>query len=102
MTDSATGTDSGEHSDAFDDADFPFGTVAQSGQRGLVGGAVMSGDSLLDAVELDQHDALLQAALVNLRRFAARQKAASPGSEGRTGELRVCGKFVGSSRRDTR
>jgi hypothetical protein len=89
LTDSATGTDSGEHSDAFDDADFPFGTVAQSGQRGLVSGAIMSSDSLLDTVELDQDDALLQAAFVNLRRLAARQKAASPGSQGRTGELRV-------------
>jgi len=49
----------------------------------------MSGNSLLDTVELDQHDALLQAAFVDLRRLAARQKAASPGSEGRTGELRV-------------
>jgi hypothetical protein len=45
LTGSATGTDSGEHSDAFHDADFPFGTVAQSGQRGLVAGAMMSGDS---------------------------------------------------------
>lgn len=47
------------HSDPFDDADFPFGTVAQSGQRDLIAGAVMSGNSLLDIVELDQHGALL-------------------------------------------
>ena len=54
----------------------------------------MSGDGLLDTVELDQHGALLQAELVYLRRLAARQKASSAGRERRTGELRVCVKFV--------
>ena len=54
----------------------------------------MSGDGLLDTVELDQHGALLEAVFVNLRRLAARQKAPSAASERRTGELRVCVKFV--------
>jgi hypothetical protein len=87
LTGSATGTDPGEHSDAFDDADFPFGTVAQSGQRCLVAGAIMSGDSLLDTAELDQDGTLAQAAFVNLRRLAARQKASSAGSERRTARV---------------
>ena len=54
----------------------------------------MSGDSLLDTVKFKQHGALLQAVFVDLRRLAARQKAPSAGSERRTRELGVCGKFV--------
>lgn len=42
----------------FDDPQVPFSTVAQRRQRGLVGGAVMHGFRMLDAVELDQHGAL--------------------------------------------
>jgi hypothetical protein len=86
LADSATGNNHGQRSDALDNADFPFGTVAQSVQRGLVGGAVMSCDSLLDTFEFKQNGALLQAELVNLRRLAA-QKAPSAASERRTGEL---------------
>jgi hypothetical protein len=63
----------------------------------------MRGDRLLDTVELDQHGPLLQAVLVDLRRLATGQKSPSAGSECRTGQLGVGGKFLrGPSQRDRR
>src|SRR5678816_4496759 len=60
-----------------DDAQVTLGRVTEHAQRLLVGGTVVRGSCLLDAVEFDDHQPLRHAMLVNLRRHAPRQEAAS-------------------------
>src|SRR3970040_1452510 len=82
-------------SDALDDTDLPLRAVAQGSQCRLIGGTVVRGHGLRDTFELDQHGALLQTQLVNLRGLAARQEATAVATECRAGELRVRGELVG-------
>ena len=49
----------------------------------------MGHDRVRDTVELDDHDALLEASLVGLRGRAAREKVGAVGGEGRDGKLDV-------------
>ena len=47
----------------------------------------MGHDRVRDTVELDDHDALLEASFVGLRGRAAREKVGAVGGEGRDGKL---------------
>src|SRR5262249_51701506 len=75
---------------AFDDAHVAFDVAgAQRLERFLVGGRIVTGDGLVDAVELDQHHTFVHARLVDLCRVAAREKAAAGAFDRRYGELGV-------------
>src|SRR5262249_27918568 len=54
----------------------------------------MGGGRLLDAVELDQHDALANAFLISLGGVAAGEKTPAAGGDRRSGELGVFGEPV--------
>jgi len=64
---------------AFDDAHVAFARVAEHGERLLVGGAFVSGNSLLNAIELDRNDALSDPFLVSLGRNASSEGPAAVG-----------------------
>src|SRR5687768_9586169 len=55
----------------------------------------MRGDRLGQVFELGDHGALVQAALIGLRRRGAHEKAPARGLDRRAGELRVGGDLVG-------
>ena len=57
--------------DAFDDAQVAVDGLAEHSEGLLIAGAVMRGDRLVDAVELDDHHPLQYPGLVGLRRCAA-------------------------------
>src|SRR5690349_23906114 len=69
--------------DAGHDAQVAVGAVAEYAQRLLIGRAVVRGDRLLHAVELDEHAALIEAAFVYDRGQPARQDAAPGALQGR-------------------
>jgi len=79
---------------AFHDAEVSDGAVAQKLERGLVAFAVMGGDGAVDAVELDDDDALGEALLVGLGGRAASQEAAAGGADRRRGKLGIGGQGV--------
>src|SRR5260370_36729150 len=54
----------------------------------------MRGRGLFHAVELDQHDALLDAFLIGLGGGATGEKAAAVSADGRSGELGVFGQRI--------
>jgi hypothetical protein len=60
--------------DAFDNAQVPISPLAQHAECFLVGGAVVCGDRLRDAVEFDQDGPLTQAALIGVGWSPARQE----------------------------
>src|SRR5438552_4129725 len=60
---------------ALDDAQVPIHGLAQHAERFLVGGTVVRGDRLCDAVELEQNGTLAETALVHLRGHPAREEA---------------------------
>lgn len=76
-------------SDPFNDAYIALGAAAERFERGLVSRAVMRGDCLRDAVELDDNRALIQPRLVSLGRHSAREVAAARALHRRKGELCV-------------
>lgn len=69
-------------SGALDDSYLPLCAVAERKQRRLIAGAVVRGNGLGHAVELDQNGTLHEALLVHLGRFAACQEAPSAGGNG--------------------
>jgi hypothetical protein len=74
---------------AFDDAQVAIRRIAQGSEGGLVGGTVVGSNRPGEAVELDQHGALIDPALINLGRGAAGEKAAAAGKDSRNGKLGV-------------
>src|ERR1700693_5391187 len=77
--------------DSLDDAHVALRRIAQRDQRRLVARAVMRGDRLRDAGELDQHGALVDAGLIGLGGAAAGEEAAAAGDDGGAGKLGVLG-----------
>ena len=75
--------------DAFDDAHVALRRIAQDTECGLVVGAVVGGDRLGEAVELDQYSALIDTGVISLGGAAAREKAPTAGEDGRSGKLGV-------------
>jgi len=73
--------------DAFDDAHVVLRRIAQDIECGLVAGAVVSGDRLGEAVELDQYGALIYAGFISLGGVAAGEEAPTAGEDGRTASL---------------
>src|SRR5216683_1100145 len=57
--------------DTLDNAQFPIHGLAQHAECFLIGGTVVRGDRLCDAVEFNQNGTLAEAALINLRRHPA-------------------------------
>ena len=52
---------------AFDDAHVAhYRRIAESSERGLIAGALVSGDRLSDTIEFDQYDRQIDARLINL------------------------------------
>ena len=80
---------SGRSCEPLDDAEIPFRRIVERLERCLIARAVMGRDRVRDTVELDDHDALLEASLVGLRGRAAREKVGAVGGEGRDGKLDV-------------
>src|SRR6188768_454393 len=80
--------------ESLDDADVAIDGVAQGPQRLGVRGAVVRRDGLRDAVELDQHHALLYGVVVNLGGIAAREEAPAGALQRGPGELGVIGEFL--------
>src|SRR5579872_5988782 len=80
--------------DPFDNANVALAGLAERLERSLIVGAVVRGDGLLDAVELDQDGALRDALLVGLRRDASREKAAAVFDDCGPTELGIGGKRV--------
>src|SRR5262249_13721888 len=75
---------------AFDDAHVAFDVAgAECLKRLLVDGRIVTGDGLVNAVELDQDHAFVYARLVNLCRVTPREKAAAGALDRRHGELGV-------------
>jgi hypothetical protein len=72
-----------------------FAGVAERRERFLIGGAVVSGDGLFDAIELDRNCALGNALLVCLDRATTSKKTTAIGRHGRTCELGVCRQCTG-------
>jgi hypothetical protein len=62
-----------------DDADLPIGSAGELGQRFLIGGTVVRGPRGFHAVKLEQHRALLEAGLVDMRRRSAGQETPAGG-----------------------
>src|SRR4029077_1525502 len=75
--------------DAGHDAQVAVRAVAECAQCLLIGRAVVRGDRLLHAVELDEHAALIEPAFVDDRGQSARQEAANGGLQCRAREPRV-------------
>ena len=73
--------------DAFDDANVALRSIAQDCECGLVAGAVVGGNRLSEAVELDQYGALINPDLISFGNTAAREVATATGENGRNGKL---------------
>ena len=74
---------------AFDDAHIAFTRIAERGECLLIGRAVVGGNGLFDAVELDRNGALSDALLIGLDGAAASRKAAAIAGYGWSGEFGV-------------
>jgi hypothetical protein len=83
-----TGTNAGS-GNAIDDPQIAIGAIAQDAQRLLIGRAIMRGNGLCDAVELDEDRALVDATLVDLLRQSAREKAAARSLQRRSRQFGV-------------
>jgi hypothetical protein len=70
-------------SDAFDQPDVAFRSVSE---RGLVGGAVVGCGGLGEAVEFDDHGALVEAGFIGPGGRAADDEFAGGGGDGGAGE----------------
>src|SRR5437764_1384069 len=79
---------------AFDDTQIAIGALAERFQRFLIAGAVMRRDRLLNAVELNDDDALQESRLVGFRRVPSRKKPPASCLNRRTGKLGVAGQRV--------
>ena len=77
--------------DSLDDAHVTLRGIAECDERRLVTWAVVRGDRLRDAGELDQHGALVDAGLIGLCGAAAGEEAAAAGDDGGAGKLGVLG-----------
>jgi hypothetical protein len=80
---------------AFDDADLADGAVAEGRHGLLVRGAVVRGDRLRNALELDDDGALLQAMFVDGDRLATGEERAAAAGDGGAGQLGVRRQLVG-------
>src|SRR5262249_30145942 len=80
---------------ALDDADVALDGAFELLVGGLIGRAVIGGGGLLDAVELDQNDALHHAEFKGLGWHAARNEAATGCLQGRACVSRVSRERVG-------
>src|SRR4029453_5557577 len=81
--------------DAFNDAQIALGAVAQHAKRFLVARAVVRGDRLVHAVELDDDRTLHHAGFEHPRRLTPREETATRLAHGRTRELYVLGELQG-------
>src|ERR1700733_274557 len=81
--------------DSLDDAHVALGGIAQRDECRLVAGAVVRGDRLGDAGELDQDGALVDAGLIGLGSAAAGEELAAACGDRRAGQLGVLGKRSG-------
>src|SRR5262245_26720471 len=77
-----------------DDADVTHRAIAERLERLLVGGACIGGDSLLDAREFRDDDALFLPGLVSGGRRAAREIASAKRRDRRRRKLRISGKLL--------
>src|SRR6185437_14890676 len=75
---------------ALHDPEIPVGRpLAEHAQRFLIARAVMTGDRVRHAGEFDHDGSQQHAALVRMRRDAAREELAARGLDRRAGELRI-------------
>src|SRR3984893_12981750 len=81
--------------DSLDDAHVALRGIAQRDECRLIAGAVVRGDRLGDAGELDQDGALVDAGLIGLGSAAAGEEAAAAGGDRGAGQLGVLGKRAG-------
>jgi hypothetical protein len=79
----------------FDDAQVAHRAVAERLERFLVGGTIVRGLGLRDALPLDDDRAFLLPGLVGQRRNAAGEKLRAAGGKRRSRELGVSRDFVG-------
>jgi hypothetical protein len=77
--------------DAFDDANVALRSIAQDSECGLVAGAVVGGNRLGEAVELDQYGALINPDLISFGNTAAGEVATATDENGRNGAVRTLG-----------
>jgi hypothetical protein len=82
--------------DAFDDAQVALRRIPQGSKCGLVARAVMRGDRLGEAVELDQYGTLIDASLISLGRATSGEEAPTAGEDGRNGQLVYSSRLAGS------
>src|SRR5690349_6761390 len=75
--------------ETLDDTKIAFGGLVENLERGLIALAVVGRDRLLDAVELDDHDALGDACLVDLGSLTPCQETPPAGRDRRGGEFGV-------------
>src|SRR5690348_3168470 len=61
---------------AFDDAHVPLARVAERGECLLIGGAVMGGDGLFNAIELNRYGALCNSLLIGFDGTVSSKEAA--------------------------
>src|SRR5262245_13325992 len=73
----------------FDDANVALCSIAQDSDCGLVAGAVIGGDRLGEAAELDQYSALVNLGLISFGNAAAGEVATATGDNGGNGKLCV-------------
>jgi hypothetical protein len=66
----------------FDDANVALCSIAQDSECGLVAGAVIGGNRLGEAVELDQYGALINPGLISFGNAAAGEVATATGENG--------------------
>jgi hypothetical protein len=88
--------------DGLDDAQVAFGGISEHAQSSLVGRALVGGDGLVDAVELDQGRSLGYSGLEDPSRISPGEKAAIRCPHGRAGKLDVGGEPIGITDRSER
>jgi hypothetical protein len=80
--------------DPFDNAQIAFHGIAEHFELRLIARAVMRGGRFIDAVEFDQHHALLDAFFVSLGSGAAGEETSAAGAYRGPGELGIFGERV--------